>query len=107
MVAQLEHQFRLGRLSLPGLWFFVQVTLSPSSFLGDRTGCVYDNPLWLTLLQFCSPYHAADVCTKIFLVHIQPMIGAMQCLSTVLQIASMQGASGATLLNLLHNQVNR
>lgn len=57
MVAQLEHQFRLGRLSLPGLWFFVQ-----------------------------------------------PMIGAMQCLSTVLQIASMQGASGATLLNLLHNQ---
>jgi gamma-tubulin complex component 2 len=57
MVAQLEHQFRLGRLSLPGLWFFVQ-----------------------------------------------PMIGAMQCLSTVLKTASMQGASGATLLNLLHNQ---
>ncbi|KAG0591209.1 hypothetical protein KC19_1G158300 [Ceratodon purpureus] len=57
MVAQLEHQFRLGRLSLPGLWFFVQ-----------------------------------------------PMMGAMQCLSTVLKTAIVQGASGATLLNLLHNQ---
>jgi len=25
MVAQLEHQFRLGRLSVQGLWFFCQV----------------------------------------------------------------------------------
>lgn len=57
MVAQLEHQYRLGRLSLPGLWFFVQ-----------------------------------------------PMMGAMQCLSTALQTAIVQGASGAALLNLLHNQ---
>lgn len=27
MIAQLEHQFRLGRLSLQGLWFFTQVIL--------------------------------------------------------------------------------
>lgn len=26
MVAQLEHQFRLGRLSVQGLWFFCQVS---------------------------------------------------------------------------------
>ncbi|XP_024392107.1 gamma-tubulin complex component 2 isoform X3 [Physcomitrium patens] len=57
MVAQLEHQFRLSRLSLPGLWFFVQ-----------------------------------------------PMMGAMQCLSSVSQAAAMQSARGAVLLNLLHNQ---
>lgn len=25
MVAQLEHQFRLGRLSIQGLWFYSQV----------------------------------------------------------------------------------
>ena len=25
MVAQLEHQFRLGRLSIQGLWFYCQV----------------------------------------------------------------------------------
>lgn len=33
-------------------------------------------------------------------------MGAMQCLSTVLQTASVQNASGAALLNLLHDQVN-
>lgn len=103
MVAQLDHQFRLGRLSLPGLWFFVQVTLSPRSFLGDRSSCVYSVALQY-ILHFCSPYHPADICTQI--VHIQPMIGAMQCLSTVLQTASVEGASGAALLNLLHNQVS-
>lgn len=38
MVAQLEHQFRLQRLSLPGLWFFVQVTyLSASSQANNKT----------------------------------------------------------------------
>lgn len=33
------------------------------------------------------------------------MMGALQCLSTVVQIATVQSASGAALLNLLHNQV--
>ena len=33
------------------------------------------------------------------------MIGAMQVVSDVVQIATVQRASGATLLNLLHNQV--
>jgi gamma-tubulin complex component 2 len=58
MVAQLEHQFRLTRLSLQGLWFFSQ-----------------------------------------------PMIAAMQALSMCVLKASTQNASGAAILNLLHNQV--
>lgn len=32
MVAQLEHQFLLGRLSVQGLWFFCQVLIFPSLF---------------------------------------------------------------------------
>lgn len=57
MVAQLEHQFRLGRLSLQGLWFFCQ-----------------------------------------------PMMGAMQALSSVVQKATRNSYSGAGILNLLDNQ---
>nr|ATG71066.1 Spc97 / Spc98 family [Cupressus duclouxiana] len=57
MVAQLEHQFRLGRLSLQGLWFFCQ-----------------------------------------------PMMGAIQALTTVVQKASAQNLSGSAILNLLQNQ---
>lgn len=33
MVAQLEHQFRLGRLSIQGLWFYCQVLLYKITFL--------------------------------------------------------------------------
>lgn len=57
MTAQLEHQYRLGRLSLQGLWFFCQ-----------------------------------------------PMVAAMQVLSTAVQRAIVQHASGATMLNLLQKQ---
>jgi gamma-tubulin complex component 2 len=57
MVAQLEHQFRLGRLSLQGLWFFCQ-----------------------------------------------PMMGAMQALTVVVQKASVNNLSGSAILNLLQSQ---
>ncbi|KAH9320641.1 hypothetical protein KI387_015280, partial [Taxus chinensis] len=57
MVAQLEHQFRLGRLSLQGLWFFCQ-----------------------------------------------PMMGAMQALTIVVQKASAHNLSGSAILNLLQSQ---
>lgn len=57
MTAQLEHQYRLGRLSLQGLWFFCQ-----------------------------------------------PTVAAMQVLSTAVQRAIMQHASGAAMLNLLQKQ---
>eukprot|EP00249_Psilotum_nudum_P020681 c27807_g1_i1 orf=331-1980(+) len=57
MVAQLEHQFHLARLSLQGLWFFCQ-----------------------------------------------PMMGAMQSLSTVVQKAAAHSLSGAAILNLLQSQ---
>ncbi|OAE24597.1 hypothetical protein AXG93_1603s1080 [Marchantia polymorpha subsp. ruderalis] len=57
MIAQLEHQFRLTRLSLQGLWFFCQ-----------------------------------------------PMMGAMQALSAVVQKAMMKNLSGAAILNLLQTQ---
>lgn len=57
MTAQLEHQYRLGRLSLQGLWFFCQ-----------------------------------------------PMVAAMQVLSTAVQRAIVQQASGAAMLNLLQKQ---
>jgi len=32
MVSQLEHQFRLGRLSVQGLWFYCQVPFSITNF---------------------------------------------------------------------------
>eukprot|EP00898_Chlorokybus_atmophyticus_P003738 jgi/Chlat1/4365/Chrsp29S04513 len=35
MVAQLEHQFRIGRLSLQGLWFYCQPTLSGMKLLAS------------------------------------------------------------------------
>ncbi|KAG6545232.1 hypothetical protein Mapa_013344 [Marchantia paleacea] len=57
MIAQLEHQFRLTRLSLQGLWFFCQ-----------------------------------------------PMMGAMQALSAVVQKAMVKNLSGAAILNLLQTQ---
>lgn len=57
MVAQLEHQFRLGRLSLQGLWFYCQ-----------------------------------------------PMMGSMQALSSVIQMASANNFAGSAVLNLLQSQ---
>ncbi|MCO5570182.1 hypothetical protein L7F22_023900 [Adiantum nelumboides] len=57
LVAQLEHQFRLGRLALQGLWFYCQ-----------------------------------------------PMMGAMQALSSVVLKASGGSYSGAAILNHLENQ---
>lgn len=101
MVAQLEHQFRLQRLSLPGLWFFVQVTyLSASSQANNKTRYFDDILSWLRIF-----YQIMLMTCTFTSICIQPMIGAMQCLSTVLQTALMQNASGAALLNLLHNQV--
>lgn len=83
MVAQLEHQFRLGRLSLQGLWFYCQVWICLDS------SKIFAKFLLMVLSTIC----------------FQPMMGSMQALSTVIQKASANDFSGSAVLNLLQNQV--
>lgn len=85
MAAQLEHQFRLGRLSIQGLWFYCQVCLA--CFQLDVPFLVFG-----FLLKFS--YHVT-----------QPMMGSMQALSTVIHKASANNFTGSAVLNLLQSQV--
>lgn len=83
MVAQLEHQFRLGKLSIQGLWFYCQVCL-----------CLNHYPFLLKSL------------TNVYFCEIlQPMMGSMQALSVVIRKASADNIGGSALLNLLQSQV--
>jgi len=84
MVAQLEHQFRLGRLSLQGLWFYCQVR-------------IYLSWVHVNICQMLSNGYFNDI--------FQPMMRSMQALSTVIQKASVNNISGSAVLNLLQSQV--
>jgi len=86
MVAQLEHQFRLGRLSLQGLWFYCQVQICLS--------WVHAN-----IFQRLSNGYLNDI--------FQPMMRPMQALSTVIQKASVSNICGSAVLNLLQSQVTK
>lgn len=82
MVAQVEHQFHLGRLSIQGLWFYCQVWTCLKSMqllLGASTHLVFD-------------------CLE------QPMMGSMLALSTVIHKASANNFMGSAVLNLLQSQ---
>lgn len=86
MVAQLEHQFRLGRLSVQGLWFFCQVNVILVE-LFTTAGCyVIANFLYL-------------------MSNIQPMMAALHALSIVIEKASSGNLFGSGTLNLLQSQV--
>lgn len=84
MVAQLEHQFRFGRLSLQGLWFYCQVQICLSRF-------------HVNICQMLSNGYFNDI--------FQPMMRSMQALSIVIQKASVNNISGSAVLNLLQSQV--
>lgn len=86
MVAQLEHQFRLGRLSVQGLWFYCQVLWV----------CFWINMFVASLLNF----HSMG-----FYNYLQPMMGSMLALSTVIHKASASNFVGSAVLNLLQSQV--
>lgn len=87
MVAQLEHQFRLGRLSIQGLWFYCQVSLLSLNFFIIDTGIP---------------------CSRILIRQenvFQPMMASMQALATVIRKASANNFTGSAVLNLLQSQV--
>lgn len=86
MVAQLEHQFRLGKLSVQGLWFYCQVLLP--------------------YLTYCIPQHPPSLHIKVIkFFPMQPMLGAMQALTIVIKNASTSNFIGSAVLNLLQSQV--
>ncbi|KAH7665754.1 Gamma-tubulin complex component protein [Dioscorea alata] len=64
MVAQLEHQFRIGRLSVQGLWFYCQPMMGSLHALGIVIEKVSSNNLFgsatLNLLQSQAKAMAGD-----------------------------------------------
>ena len=84
MVAQLEHQFRLGRLSPR-----IMVLLSGLSFFREWKLQVLEKPMLIDC--FCVS---------------QPMMGSMRALAVVIQQASAKHFVGSGVLNLLQSQVD-
>ncbi|KAH0907193.1 hypothetical protein HID58_039020 [Brassica napus] len=82
MVAQLEHQFRLGRLSPR-----IMVLLSGLSFFREWKLQVLEKPMLIDC--FCVS---------------QPMMGSMRALAVVIQQASAKHFVGSGVLNLLQSQ---
>lgn len=85
MVAQLEHQFRLGRLSIQGLWFYCQV-------------CLFSTVLF-SLYNFLLESSLMVVKSM-----SQPMMGTMQALCIVVKKVSAHNFVGSAVLNLLQSQ---
>lgn len=83
MVAQLEHQFRLGRLSVQGLWFFCQV-----SFI---------------LLHLLSLIIGFSIKTYVSLW--QRMMSSLNALAVLVEKATSNNTSGSATLNILQSQV--
>ena len=84
MVAQLEHQFRLGRLSPR-----IMVLLSGLSFFREWKLQVLEKPMLIDC--FCVS---------------QPMMGSMRALAAVIPQASAKHFVGSAVLNLLQSQVD-
>jgi hypothetical protein len=83
MVAQLEHQFRLGRLSVQGLWFFCQVC-----FL-----------YCICLTSICG------LSIKSYINIWQRMMSSLNALAVLVEKATSNSTSGSATLNLLQSQV--
>ncbi|RZS25171.1 hypothetical protein BHM03_00058336, partial [Ensete ventricosum] len=74
MVAQLEHQFLLGRLSVQGLWFFCQVLIFPSllyvcSIINDHYFLQYDLIGKLRSMKRYFLLDQVDISSGDYLVH--------------------------------------
>ncbi|WJX91821.1 Gamma-tubulin complex component 2 [Trifolium repens] len=71
MVAQLEHQFRLGRLSLQGLWFYCQPTLRSmqalSTVIQKASVNNFSGSAVLNLLQSQAKAMAGDIEVRLLL----------------------------------------
>ncbi|GKA00615.1 Orf y, partial [Tanacetum coccineum] len=91
MVAQLEHQFRLGRLSIQGLWFYCQV---------ENIATI----IWATDHILTGSYLETQELEKLLYSVVGPMMGWMQALSIVIKKASAQNFVGSAVLNLLQSQ---
>ncbi|KAK6911764.1 Gamma tubulin complex component, C-terminal [Dillenia turbinata] len=71
MVAQLEHQFRLGRLSMQGLWFYCQPMIGPmqalSAVIQKASASDYAGSAVLNLLQSQAKAMAGDNAVRLLL----------------------------------------
>ncbi|CAK9146770.1 unnamed protein product [Ilex paraguariensis] len=96
MVAQLEHQFRLGRLSIQGLWFYCQPMMGPmqalSTVIKKASANNFVGAAVLNLLQSQAKARAGDHVVRSLLERM------IQCASFAYLGMLERAAYGASML---------